>query len=139
LPANARLVLGDLAVTAPQFVTQLSPDAPIGYVAIDIDYYSSTVDALRLFEGPAACYLPFLPVYFDDVGFPSANNWCGERLAIREFNETHDMRKIEHDRFLRYRRVYKDSDWLDRMYQLHVLDHAARQPATAGRRVTHML
>lgn len=139
LPGNARLVLGDIAETAPSFLGELSKDAPVGYVAVDVDYYWSAVEALTLLTGDPELYLPVTFVYFDDVGFPSANDWCGERLAIREFNETHAMRKIQLDRFLKYRRVYKDSDWLDRLYKLHVLDHPLRQPARAARRAEHVL
>jgi hypothetical protein len=62
-----------------------------------------------------------------------------ERLAIKEFNDTHELRKIELDRFLRYRRVYKNSNWLERLYQLHVLDHPARQPGTVPPRATLVL
>lgn len=139
LPSNARLVLGDLADTAPRFVAELSSQAPIGFVGIDVDYYSSARQALRLLEGPAECYLPLTLMFFDDVGFPTANDFCGERLAINEFNDAHDLRKIELDRFLRYRRVYKNSNWLDRLYQLHVLDHPTRQPGTVPPRATLVL
>ena len=34
--------------------------------------------------------------YHTKVAF---NGWCGELLAVREFNETQPMRKIESDRF----------------------------------------
>jgi hypothetical protein len=139
LPSNARLVLGDLADTVPPFVAELSAQAPIGFVAVDLDYYSSTRQALKLLEGPPECYLPVTLMFFDDIGFPTANDFCGERLAINEFNDAHELRKIELDRFLRYRRVYKNSNWLDRLYQLHVLDHPARQPGTGQPRATSVL
>jgi hypothetical protein len=127
LPANAQLILGDLKDTAALFLNTLKAEAPIAYVAVDVDYYSSTKEAMQIFLGEADRYLPCTIVYFDDVSFWSANSWCGERLAIREFNEANTFRKLEHDRFLKYRRVYKDSDWLDRIYELHVLDHPERQ------------
>lgn len=128
LPANARLILGDVAETVPRFVAELRAETPIGYVAMDVDYYSSAKHAMQLFLGLPEMYLPVTIVYFDDVGgFPGANDWCGERLAIREFNEEQPLRKIQRDEFLRYRRVYKDSDWIERIYHLHVLDHPIRR------------
>jgi hypothetical protein len=130
LPSHARLLLGDVADTIPEFMAGLTPESPIGYIVIDVDYYSSAKAAMEVMKGPSDRYLPLTLVYFDDVGavvFPWANDWCGERLAIREFNEENAMRKLQHDAFMKYGRVYKDSDWLDRMYKLHVLDHPERQ------------
>ncbi len=130
LPSNARLIIGDVADTIPEFVAGLSPEAPVGYVVIDVDYYSSAKAAMEVMKGPADCYLPLTLVYFDDIGavvFPWANDWCGERLAIREFNNENGYRKLQHDSFMKYGRVYKDSDWLERVYRLHVLDHPERQ------------
>lgn len=130
LPAHARLVIGDIADTVPAFVASLRPEAPLGYVVIDVDYYSSAKAALGVLKGAPECYLPTTLVYFDDIGtprFPWANDWCGERLAIREFNDESPMRKLQHDAFLKYGRIYKDSDWLEKIYTLHVLDHPERQ------------
>lgn len=139
LPASARLMLGDLTTTVPTFLEGLEAAAPVGYVAIDVDYYWSAKEALQLFTGSADRYLPVTLIYFDDVAGASCNEWCGERLAIREFNEGQSMRKIQRDRFLKYRRVYKDSDWLDRIYKLHVLDHPLRQVGAAAQRQAHRL
>lgn len=142
LPSNARLFIGDVAGTMPAFVARLRPEAPVGYVVIDVDYYSSAKAALEVMKGPAECYLPLTLVYFDDIGsvtLPWANDWCGERLAIREFNDENTMRKLEHDRFMKYGRIYKDSDWLDRIYNLHVLDHPERQGARQVVRAPHVL
>jgi hypothetical protein len=50
LPERANLVIGSLAETIPRFLAQL--DAPIGFVALDVDYYSSATEALR-----ARCWL----------------------------------------------------------------------------------
>lgn len=128
LPANARLIIGDVADTIPGFLEELRPEAPVGYMAVDVDYYSSAKACLPLLLADPEVYLPVTIVYFDDVGgFPGANDWCGERLAIREFNDEQPLRKIQRDDFLRYRRIYKDSDWIERIYHLHVLDHPVRR------------
>ncbi len=126
LPANARLVLGSLSETIPEFVASLKPESPIGYVVLDVDYYSSTVDALHLLDGPPDCYLPTTLVFVDDMDLESHNAWCGARLAVREFNDARTLRKIEHDDFLVHRRIFKHPKWLSQMHQLHVLDHPLR-------------
>src|SRR5579859_2531972 len=37
LPANAKLLLGELKDTVPSFIRSLSLEAPLGFVAVDID------------------------------------------------------------------------------------------------------
>ena len=66
LPDFARLVVGDIRDTVPACAAQLSPAAPIGYVAIDVDHYWSTVECMALFTAPPTCYL--LPA--DHAGLP---------------------------------------------------------------------
>jgi hypothetical protein len=63
--SNAELVLGDVADTVPPFLAGLT--APIGFISFDLDYYSSTCSALRIFEGSDQAYLPRILCYFDDV------------------------------------------------------------------------
>jgi hypothetical protein len=130
LPQTARLILGDMADTVPRFVASLDPAAPLGFACLDVDYYSSAKNALRLFLGDANCYLPVTPVYVDDIAHRSHNPACGELLAIREWNEEYPYRTIAFDVFLRHRRVFKDAEWLDHMYNLHVLDHPERNRLT---------
>jgi len=54
---NAELVLGDVTDTVPAFLSQLK-NAAIGFVAFDLDFYSSSCAALRIFGGPDELYLP---------------------------------------------------------------------------------
>jgi hypothetical protein len=42
LPPFAKLVIGDVHDTVPVFLAEVSPNAPIGFVSVDLDYYSST-------------------------------------------------------------------------------------------------
>jgi len=119
---RARLVLGDIAHTAPQW---LEAAAPIGFVAFDLDYYSSTKKALALFEGPASKHLPRVHCYFDDIAGPEfacMNDYVGELLAINEFNADHDRRKICQIRNLRCARKL-DEAWYAQMYAFHDFDH----------------
>ncbi|MEJ0045407.1 MAG: hypothetical protein WDN04_04120 [Rhodospirillales bacterium] len=66
------------------------------------------------------CYLPTVPFYFDDTeDFVTYNDWCGEELAIREFNDTHTWRKFQRH----------PSFGIRHYFGLHVLDHRMRSGA----------
>jgi hypothetical protein len=127
LPSRASLVIGDIADTARAFIDDVDPIRPIGFVALDVDYWSSTAGALKIFEhSEPERYLPRTPLYLDDVTFASHNRWCGERLAVEEFNRRNRWRKIERYRFLAHERLFRRSMWIDQIYNLHVLDHPSR-------------
>jgi hypothetical protein len=126
LGRNTRLIIGPFEETVVPFVSSLTPEAPVGFVSLDVDYYSSARDALALFCGLPEAYLPYLPVHVDDISFPSHNSKAGEALAIEEFNREHPMRSVERDRFLVHRRIFKNAAWLEQMFTLHVLDHPER-------------
>jgi hypothetical protein len=125
LPANCQLILGPVLSTVPAFLASgLSPDAPLGFAAFDLDYYTSTSEALKLLTDPNPAKYIFLPLlYLDDIVLPTYNEWAGELLAVKEFNEEHEMRKIEAYRFLRSRRLMKNARWIDQIFLLHLFDH----------------
>lgn len=127
LPRNARLVRGDVADTVPQFLAECSAEAPIGFMSMDLDYYFSTVDAFPILEGEPTWYLPTTVVYFDDVSREQHNDWCGELLAIHEFNDSHELRKIAPFTGLRGLRLFKNATWIDKIFTAHILDHPVRQ------------
>jgi hypothetical protein len=134
LPAGSTLMLGPVADTLPDLIDHLH-DRPVGFVSFDLDLYSSTTDALRLFAARADCLLPVVVSYFDDVlGGPGRigslfrTAAAGQLLAIEEFNCQHRLRQIDPLRILRHRQVLDREPWLDRMYALHVLDHPMRNP-----------
>jgi hypothetical protein len=93
---NASLVLGPVAETLPDYLRKPPHDAPIGMISFDLDYYSSTVDAFGIFDVPSDAILPRVMCYMDDViGTAECySDFTGERLAIHEFNERNDMRKL---------------------------------------------
>ncbi len=96
--------------------TNVSEDSALGFVSVDLDFYSSTVKALEVLTHDPNCYLPAVLMYFDDIdGNLTLNAWCGEELAINEFNEAHQMRKIQ-------RKVARSP----KMFCAHILDHPAR-------------
>ena len=128
LPPCAELVIGHVADTVPGFLSQLTPSSPLAFVSMDLDYYSSTKPALEVFTGKAENYMPAVLLYLDDTVIETANPWCGELLAVNEFNEEHASRKIAPFPMLRARRLFKNSRWIDQIYLVHVLDHPWRTP-----------
>ena len=126
LPDNTKLVLGPVEATVPAFLETLPSSSPIGYVVIDLDYYSSTKSAFKVFEGPPEHYLPVSLLYVDDIMYDEHNSWCGELLALHEFNAEHPMRKIERHVYLETRRIFRKAPWTKHVFFLHVLDHSSR-------------
>jgi hypothetical protein len=125
LPPNAELKIGGLSETLVAF--RAEKGAPIGFAAIDVDYYSSTREALLLFaDTDPSKYVAVPLLYFDDIMFETHNEWSGELLAISEFNAEQTTRKIALDRFLPTRRIFKNARWLQQIYVLHVFDHPWR-------------
>lgn len=122
LSPSTDLVLGPIDATVPAW----TPKAAIGFVAFDLDYYSSTKNALQLFERAGAAHrLPRVYCYFDDLLWPEHachNEYTGELCAIREFNEEHKDKKICPIHLLRYTRPYHDA-WNEQMYVLHDFNH----------------
>jgi len=128
LPSNAELIIGDVAETAPAFAKSLTKDAPLGFVAVDVDYYSAAKAAMPILEGAPENYLPLVSVYLDDIGVVGSNPWNGELLAVSEFNAENPLRKIAPFTLLRSRRIFKNTQWIDRMYAAHIHDHPYRSP-----------
>jgi len=137
LPSNARLIIGELGDTVPRFLAELNTEAPIGFVAVDVDYHSSAVAALQIFADPIPSkYLPLPILYLDDIVLPSHSRFSGELLAVEEFNAAHQLRKIDQHRFLRSQRIFKQARWIDQIFLLHVFDHPVMH--TAGSRPRKM-
>ncbi|MCH8996924.1 MAG: hypothetical protein IID48_01490 [Proteobacteria bacterium] len=127
---SAELIIGDMKETVISFKETLNKASPVGFVVVDVDIYSSTKAALRLFDGDPECYLPLTYAYFDESsGRSHFNKYCGELLAIEEFNQEHEIRKIALDRGIwnGHRRLGPQL-WYERMYVLHVFDHPGRFP-----------
>jgi hypothetical protein len=58
-----------------------------------------------------------------------------ELLAVREFNEENEMRKIHLFAGLRHKRLFKHTSWFDQVYLLHVLDHPRRNVSGAPKEI----
>jgi hypothetical protein len=128
LPKKTRLIIGDIASSLPEYEKQLGIDSRIAFISIDVDYYSSTNDCLSICFGQQFLYLPKVVVYLDDVNNIDHNHYCGELLAVSEFNQKELPRKICKMTQLRNWRIFKNALWLDQMYFLHVLDSEYRHP-----------
>jgi hypothetical protein len=126
IAGRAELIFGDIKDTVGGFAASLTEDAPLGFVSIDVDIYSGTKSALQALLGRPELYTPAISLYCDDVRFFFANKWCGELLAIEEFNQTNALRKIDQDRSLPCGRRFATESWYPSMFTCHILDHELR-------------
>ena len=128
LPPKTSIIYGEIRNTMQDFYKQIkSKKNKIAFVSVDVDYYSSTVDCLEIFKFDSKYYLSSVPIYFDDIAQPDHNEYCGELLAISEFNKNNLLRKICKMRGLRSRRKFKNARYLDQMFFCHIFDHAIRK------------
>jgi len=120
---RATLVLGPVAETVPAFLA--GRPAPVAFAAFDLDLYSSTRDALGLFDADASRLLPRVHCFFDDILGYTFCEFNGERLAIDEFNAAHPARKIALIPGLRHfvPTRFASSSWWERCFLLHDFGH----------------
>ena len=120
---RAQLVLGEVAETVPEWRGSGHP--PIGFIAFDLDYYSSTMEAFGVLEGDAERLLPRVPCYFDDLFGHGWTDFMGVRAAIDAFNEAHEDRKIAKIHGLRFELPAEEfqQSWHEKLYLIHVFDH----------------
>ncbi len=122
---KAKLVLGNVKETMKDFIENEKP-APVGFVSFDVDYYSSTIDLLRIFDAREDFLLPRVYCYLDDIIGDDWEIHCeyvGELLAIKEFNEQHEKRKISKINAFRFKRkIY--APWNEQMFVMHAFDHS---------------
>jgi len=124
LPSNTRLIILDLLKENWNSYVKF----PIGFISIDVDYYSSTTSVLKnLGDVKSELLLPNTLMYFDDIQLPNHNPYQGELLAIQEFNSCYSKRKIvPFAQVLRTTRRLKDAPWINQVFQLQVLDHTIK-------------
>jgi hypothetical protein len=116
--SGTELILGDVRETVPKFV--LSQSCPLGFIAIDLDLYSSTKSALEILRLPGSRMLCRVFLYFDDIFLPQSHRFAGERLAIDEFNE--ETLSVKIDRWYALsNRIFRDYRWVQQMYVAHNL------------------
>jgi hypothetical protein len=122
---SAKLILGDVAQTVRGFAEQENPP-PIGFIAFDLDYYSSTLTALKIFETSHRYVLPRVACYFDDMVGDidwAYNEFTGELLAIKEFNAEHENIKIAPVSGLRFSGRRIPQTWHEQIFVAHLFTH----------------
>lgn len=126
LPSFCTLEIGDVAQTAPRYLQHLNLKArPIGFFALDVDLYTSSVDALKLLEGDPETLLPAVGFWIDDSYVNvMQNNYCGEALAIAEYNHRNHLRKID---IKKIRPNHQPMLWHYCFAFAHIFDHPVRQ------------
>lgn len=120
---RSRLILGLIKETIPTFIA--SNPAPVAFISIDLDLYSSTMHAFQLLEADPSLLMPRIHCYFDDILAFTYGDHNGERLAITEFNAAHSLRKISPMYGLKYFVPWSQhyASWVEAFYMVHVLDH----------------
>lgn len=121
---RTHLKLGLVETTVPEFLTW--QPAPIAFISFDLDYYSSTAAALKLFEAADEQFLPRVFCYFDDIMGFTFGDHNGQRLAITEFNAAHDGRKLSRVYGLHYfvPQLPGNPMWMDGFYLAHLFHHS---------------
>jgi len=120
---RANLLLGLVKDTLPTFIA--SNPAPVAFISVDVDLYSSTMEAFQLLDADPSLLMPRIHCYFDDIlGFTYGDH-NGERLAIAEFNASHPLRKISPIYGLKYFVPWSQhhASWVEAFYMIHILDH----------------
>jgi hypothetical protein len=120
LGPRTTLVLGDVAETVSRFFYDPAVP-PVGFIALDLDLYSSTSQALRILSLPGRRTLDHVPLYFDDTEHSISHRFAGELLAIDEFNATDGHVKIVRWRGLDGDRPFPEASYLRKMYMAHDL------------------
>lgn len=122
---RAELVLGDVKQTVPSFFETWNPP-PLGAAFLDLDYWSSTADAMQLFRAPQECLLPRVFCYFDDIfsrgGEAVQCEDVGQLRAIRDYNMVDPQRKIRQMAGLAHTRPVRAA-WPEMIYVHHTFDH----------------
>lgn len=121
---KAKLIIGNVRDTLQAFLA--SKPAPVGFIAVDVDLYSSTVDTLKILDADESLLLPRVHCYFDDIMGCSCAEFLGERLAINEFNESRPHAKISpiFGLWNYVPRWYSHDIWVHMIYMAHLLNHS---------------
>jgi hypothetical protein len=121
---KAKLIIGNVKDTIDSFCEKYQP-APIGFISFDLDYYSSTVSALKIFNSSHSYFLPRTFCFFDDLignDLELHSEYSGELLAIKEFNSANSYKKIAQIYGLAHKRM-KHSYWNDEVFVMHWFNH----------------
>jgi len=132
LRSNTTLIIGDVAKTVPEFISNRNNPA-IGFIAVDICLYTAAREALKILSSPERRMLLKIPMFFRNIAGFHWHSFAGERLAISEFNKENFGVKIEQWHGVSYGRPFPEAHWLDRMYVAHNLEAISKVPNVLAR------
>lgn len=122
LAGRATLISGDIRETFPEWLRR--NERPIGFISIDVDYYSSTAGILDTLENcDPNSLLPISSVYLDDILCFGVPRCSGELAAVADFNRGNRARQFDRADWISEFRPYKEALWLKRMFDLYCFDH----------------
>ncbi len=120
---KARLIWGLVEDTMKDFIR--SRPAPVAFIADDLDYYTASMGAFKIFDATQDLLLPRIWCYFDGIMGPTKCDFTGERLAIHDFNASHEMRKISPIYGLPWAlpKNHFDQIWVRKVFLAHIFNH----------------
>jgi hypothetical protein len=119
---RAKLILGNVSDTLGGFLQKNKP-APIGAISFDLDFYSSTKDAMTILQGMHEYLMPRIFCYFDDTlgsDVELYSDFTGQRLAINEFNSENDSIKLGVPYYLassEYTGQWREQIWIAHLFK----------------------
>ena len=120
---KSKLIIGDVSKTLNKFFDEFNP-APIGAIFHDLDFYHSTIDSFKIFNGEEKYFLPRVYNYFDDIlgsELEMYNEFTGELLAIEDFNSENKFKKIVINKNLV---TSNNEKWRSQIYHFHNFSHS---------------
>lgn len=123
--SRSKLVIGNVKDTVPSFYDEFDA-APLAAAFLDLDFWSSTSDALNIFDKSDDHKLPRVFCYFDDVGSAEdgglLNDYVGQLASINEYNASHETAKVTKiSGFNHIRKI--PAAWNDKIYVHHAFEH----------------
>jgi hypothetical protein len=121
----AKLIIGEIQDTIKHFIKDCL-NSPIGFIAFDLDYYSSTIASFEIFNLNDNLLLPRVECYMDDIGSNEllvASKKTGVLKAIYDFNSaSKEQKKILKKEGLKCSRIIP-AFWNEQMYVFHSFYH----------------
>jgi len=127
---TTELILGNVRDTVLTFFTKTRP--PLAAIFNDLDFFSSSRDALQILDMDNRNFLPRLFLYLDDVigdTLEMYGPFNGELAANELFNRTHDRIKIHLNQNLQ---PYSHFRWRSQIYYIHLFDHPRYRDYVGG-------
>jgi hypothetical protein len=134
---TAELVIGNVRDTVGDFFTK-ADRPPLAAIFNDLDFFSSSRDAMRILEADSKNFLPRLFLYLDDVVGSAKEMYGpfnGELAANDWFNSTHDRIKIHLNQNLL---PESSLSWRTQIYYIHLFDHLRYNDYVGGSDQSHI-